>query len=265
MEVAEAAARAAGGVIMERFSAATGVEGKATIKVEFKGRNNLVTDTDRAAEVAALGVLGGEYPGFGVLAEESGRSGGGEFTWVVDPLDGTRNFASRLPQFAVNVALLRGDEVLLGLTFDPVRDELFTAEAGGGAFLGSRRVEVSSAPSLEESVLGFDLGYVDDRAAQLLDVLRALWPGVQALRIFGSAALGFAYVAAGRLQLYAHHNVAPWDIAPGLLLVREAGGVATDLRGDPATPASPSVIAGAASVHAQFMAATEGSAWRGGS
>ena len=104
-----------------------------------------------------------------------------------------------------------------------------------------------------------------DSSDTLLDVLRDLWPQMQAVRILGSAALGFAYVAAGRLQLYAHHHVSPWDVAPGLLLVREAGGVATDLQGAQATPASTSVIAGAASIHAQFMAATEGSAWRGGS
>jgi myo-inositol-1(or 4)-monophosphatase len=263
LQVAEVAVRAAGRLIMERFVATTGADALSSIQVTFKGRNDLVTDVDRAAEQTAVAILNQEFPQFDMLAEESGHQArGGEFTWVLDPLDGTRNFAAGIPQFAVNLALAKGDDVLLGLTYDPTRDELFHAEAGRGSHLNGKRIAVSSAETLEQSILGFDLGYVDEKAAQLLEVLRFLWPGMQAFRIFGSAALGYAYAAAGRLDLYAHHHLERWDVAPGLLLVREAGGMVTDLSGAGATMGSKAAVAAGPAVHTRFMTATQDSAWR---
>jgi fructose-1,6-bisphosphatase/inositol monophosphatase family enzyme len=248
---------------MERFEEARGGEQARGVRVSFKGRNNPVTEVDLAAEVAATAVLAREYPGFGLLAEESGRrSGAGEFTWVLDPIDGTRNFANGVPHFAVNLALVQGDVPLLGLTYDPVRGELFSASAGQGAFLNGKRLAVSSVDTLEQSLLAFDLGYVDDQAAKLLEMLLKLWPNMQSLRITGSAALGLAYVAAGRYALYAHHHLYPWDVAPGLLLVAEAGGLVTDILGAPAGLHRGNLIAASPTIHSQFLAATEGAAWR---
>ena len=250
-------------MIIEWFAGAGDSEFTRTIQVSFKGRNDLVTEVDRLAETAAVAVLTQEYPTFGILAEESGhKPGETDFVWVLDPLDGTRNFASGVPYFAVNLALARADIPLLGLTYDPLRQELFHGVAGQGAFLNGKPLSVSPVDSLGQSVLAFDLGYVDEQAAHLLDMLRGLWPNMQAVRIAGSGALGLAYVAAGRYQLYGHHHLWPWDVAPGLLLVREAGGVVTDLRGGTVGIHHGKLIAASPAVHRQFMDATEGVRWR---
>jgi myo-inositol-1(or 4)-monophosphatase len=255
-EVAEATVREAGKLIMEWFGALGGTA------IIHKGRSDIVTEADTAVEAAALAMLRQEFPGFGVLAEESGASPGSPYTWVLDPIDGTRNFANGVPHFAVNLALIEGADVLLGLTYDPVRNELFHAEAGQGAFLNGQSISVSSTESLEMSILGFDMGYVDQQATWLLQMIEGLWPGMQAVRVMGSAALGLAYAAAGRIDMYTHHHLGPWDLAPGLLLVREAGGVVTDLQGPPATLHGHAAIAANPVLHARFMAATAGTPWR---
>ena len=262
-QVAERAVRSAGRVAMERFRSSGDPASSDPLTISYKGRNEIVTDADLAAEAAALAVLRQEFPQSGTLAEESAPTPGQDgFTWVLDPIDGTRNFAVGVPHFAVNLALARGDQVLLGLTYDPVSDELFHAEAGQGALLNGRPMTVSSNERLEMSVLGFDMGYVDEQAKWMLEMVLHLWPGMQAIRIMGSAALGLAYVAAGRIDLYVHHHLGPWDLAPGLLLVAEAGGVATDLKGAPATLNNSAAIAANRGLHARFMAATADTRWR---
>ena len=262
LEVAEVAARAAGRVIMEGFHPQPDGERRAPV-VSHKGRANIVTDTDRAAERESTAVLMEEFPGFNLLAEESGHTAGkGPYTWVVDPLDGTRNYASGVPHFAVNVALTYEGESVLGVTYDPVREEMFHAIGGQGAFMNGNPIAVSGIDTLEMGVMGFDMGYTDDKAARLLEAFRSLWPGMQALRIMGSAALGMAYVAAGRIESYSHHNVEAWDIAPGLVLVREAGGVVTDIRDAPAVVNSSGVVAANPVFHKRFMEATAATEWR---
>jgi myo-inositol-1(or 4)-monophosphatase len=262
LEVAEAAARAAGRVIMEGFHPQPDGERRAPA-VSHKGRANIVTDTDQAAERESIAILMEEFPGYNLLAEESGHTAGeGPYTWVVDPLDGTRNFASGVPHFAVNVALANEGESVLGVTYDPVREEIFHATAGQGTFMNGNPIAVSGIDTLAMGVMGFDMGYTDDKAARLLDVLRNLWPGMQALRLMGSAALGMAYVAAGRIESYAHHNIEAWDIAPGLVLVREAGGMVTDVRGERASLTSPGIVAASPTFHKRFMEATADSEWR---
>jgi myo-inositol-1(or 4)-monophosphatase len=253
--VAIDAARRAGHIIQDRF---------LTPKtVSFKGPANPVTDVDLAAEQAVLGVLRTEYPHFSILSEESPPlDTGSPFTWVVDPLDGTRNYAAGIPHFCVVVALAYRDEMVLGVTYDPVREELFTAQWGKGAFLNGRPIAVSSKLELAQALLGFDLGYVDEAAGLALDMVRALWPGVQSMRLMGSSALGLAYAAAGRVDLYFHHSLAPWDVASGLLLVQEAGGLVVDRQGQPAALRTPSVIASSPRLIEGFLQATEGLAWR---
>jgi len=261
LETAEEAARAAGRIIRERFDASIGTAG--LIEVSFKGRNNIVTDVDHAAEEAVIAVLRREYPQHGIWAEESGRfQRESSFTWIIDPLDGTRNFASGIPHFAVSLALVDGDTPVLGCTYDPMRDELFSAEAGRGTHVNGERVLVAQAEALEQCILGFDLGYVDDKAVWLMDMLRGLWPNMQAFRIVGSAALGYAYVAAGRFHLYAHHHLQPWDVAAGLVLSAEAGGVATTLQGAEPRVESTAIVAASPAIHAKFMAATSETHWR---
>ena len=253
--VAIEAARRAGQVILDRFH---------TYKeVSFKGRANLVTDVDLLAEKAALELLRDEYPDFGILSEESDPIvTGSSYGWVLDPLDGTRNYASGIPHFAVVVALTRDGEVVLGVTYDPVRGELFTAEKGKGAYLNDVPISVSTKEEIPECLLGFDMGYIDEKAVMALDMVKALWPGMQSIRVMGSAALGLAYAACGRVDIYFHHHLASWDIASGLLLVSEAGGKVVDRHGDPATIDRESVIASSHHLVIRFLAATEGLEWR---
>lgn len=260
--VAEEAARAAAEVIISGFiPEASG--NRRSPQVSHKGRANIVTDTDRLAEQKSTSILMTEFPGYNLLAEESGSTtGDSEYTWIVDPLDGTRNFASGVPHFAVNIALAHEGESILGLTYDPVRRELFHAVLREGAFLNGNPINVSSVTDLEMGVMGFDMGYADEKASRLLEMLCDLWPGMQALRIMGSAALGLAYVASGRIEVYSNHNIETWDIAPGLLLVREAGGIVTDMRDAPAKLTSGNIIAANAKFHQRFMATTASSEWR---
>ncbi len=262
-EVAEQAVRAAAAVIAPRVAEMSLPVDQRTVVVSKKGKNDLVTDVDHAAEAAILSVLDAAFPNDAILAEESGaRDGSTGYSWYIDPIDGTRNFASGIPHIAVNLALTHNERIVLGMTYDPIRDELFHAIEGGGAFINDQQVRVSEATTLPESIFGMDWGPVNDKAKLLLDMLNGMLPGLQSLRMMGSAALGVAYAASGRFEIYANHHVQPWDIAPGLLLVREAGGVVTDLRGDPAVPESGCVIAASPAVHRAFMEATHGTAWR---
>ena len=255
MDVALEAVRAAGDLIKDRW---------LTYKeISYKGRADIMTDVDLAAEKAILGLLQGEYPDFGILSEESEPlRPGSDYTWVVDPLDGTRNYANGVPHFCTVVALAWGGEVVLGAIFDPMRDELFTAQAGEGAYLNGRPISVTDRQEISQALLAFDLGYVDEKAGLALDTVRALWPGLQSIRLMGSAALGIAYAAAGRVDLYFHHALSPWDMAAGLVLVREAGGTVVDRQGRPAVLSAPSVIASSHHLIGRFLQATESMEWR---
>ncbi len=227
------------------------------------GWNDSVTEVDVAAEAAALAVLRGAFPGHVVVSEESGLHGGGSgYRWWVDPIDGTRNFASGLPHFCVSVGLWGDGEPLAGVLLDPWRDEVFAAAAGEGATINGVRAVASGETELREALLGFDMGYKGPEGKLLLSAIQELWPGFQSVRMMGSAALGIAYAGCGRLDLYAHHYLQGWDVAAGIVFVREAGGVVTDLNGGRASPESGSIVAGAPGLHEAFLAATEGSAWR---
>ena len=255
MEVALQVAEEAGRTLLDRFH--------GELQVSYKGRANLVSDVDKLVERQAIEHLRREFPGAGFLAEESEAVAGTTgYTWVIDPLDGTRNYVAGIPFFCVVIALAFEGEVLLGLTYDPIRQEMFQAVKGQGAFLNGDPIQVSTKTELEDALLSYDLGYVDEKAATAIEMVLHLWPNIQGTRMMGSAALGLAYAACGRTDMYFHHNLAPWDLASGLLLVREAGGVITDKYAVPASLRSESVIACGTVLHARFLAATEGLAWR---
>ena len=232
--------------------------------VREKGRANIVTDVDYEAEALILERLREEYPDFGVLAEESGEGGGADspYVWIVDPLDGTRNYALGVPYFATTIALAHEGEVLYGVTFDPCRDELFEGRRGGGAFCNGKALQVADRTSLSMATLALDMGYNDAMAGFALKLLDRLWPGMQGIRIMGSAALGVAYAAAGRTDVYFHHNLAPWDIAAGVVIAQEAGAVVTDRDGAPITLESPSIIVANETLKNDFLRVTDGLAWR---
>jgi myo-inositol-1(or 4)-monophosphatase len=152
----------------------------------------------------------------------------------------------------VAIALARGEEVILGVIYDPMRDELFTAEKGEGACLNGSPIRVSTKTSLSESLVGFDLGYDAEIGQRMLSMTNSLWPGVTSVRIMGSAALGLAYVACGRLDLYFHFFLYPWDLCAGVVLVEEAGGVITQIEGQPIDIHSRTVLASNREVHRDF-------------
>lgn len=257
LEVCLAAAQRAGPVIRERFL--------ADKEIRFKGRADIVTDADLAAEKVILDLVQDEYPQFSILSEESRPvETDSPYTWVIDPIDGTRNFAEGVPHFCTVVALAHGDQTIAAVTYDPIKEETFTAAAGQGAFLNGRPIAVSDRQEIAHCVLGFDLGYVDAQAATALDMIRELWPGFQTMRLLGSSALGMAYAAAGRLDLYFHHSLSPWDSAAGLLLAREAGGNVVDRQGQDADLYTPSVIVSSPHLIDRFLTATDGMEWRRG-
>jgi fructose-1,6-bisphosphatase/inositol monophosphatase family enzyme len=173
--------------------------------------------------------------------------------WVIDPIDGTKNFSRGIPHFGFALALCHQSEPVLALTLHPPTGDEFTALRAEGFQLNGFACRVSDVAAVRDAVVALDMGYDDARGAEQLATAMALWPGVQSLRISGSAVLGPAFVAAGRWDLYVHRDLRPWDIAGGLLLVREAGGVATDLDGSPATIFSRSVVCATPGVQADFM------------
>jgi myo-inositol-1(or 4)-monophosphatase len=225
MEGCAEAARRGGAVLLERW-------GKART-IAFKGGIDLVTDADTASEAALLAFLRGRFPGAAILAEESGAQGAqGGLRFVVDPLDGTTNYAHGIPHFAVNVAAVDDRGIVAGATLDPIRGELFLSGRGEGAWLGDARIRPSACADVNRAVLvtGFpyDVHANHERPLRLFgEYLRR----AQAIRRFGAAALDLAWVACGRFDGFWEPRLKPWDIAPGILLVREAGGLVTDLEG----------------------------------
>lgn len=240
-------AREAGAELVRRFGAAR--------TVELKGAVDLVTDADRASEALILERLARLHPGAPVLAEESGAAAGaGKLRFLVDPLDGTVNYAHGVPLFSVTLAAEDERGVVAGVVYDPLRNELFSASRGGGAFLGEGRLGVSRAGSLNEALVATGFPYdLRDRADRVLALFGDVARRARGMRRFGSAAVDLAWVAAGRFDGYYETGLKPWDCAAGLLLVTEAGGVATGFDGAAARLVAGEVIAGPAAVHAELL------------
>jgi myo-inositol-1(or 4)-monophosphatase len=241
LEVAIAAARAAGAVLLRRFGGELVVETKGTAI-------DLVTIADREAEAEIVGRLRAAFPGDAILAEESGASGDGGRRWLVDPLDGTTNFAHRFPHFSVSIALFEGTTPKVAVVFDPNRDELFTAVAGGGAWLDAPRhphvrLRVGGVAELERGLFATGFPYDPERAQHdnLAELARVLKRS-RGVRRPGSAALDLAYCAAGRVDGYWEYALQPWDWAAGALLVCEAGGEIATIAGTPWTLDAASVV-----------------------
>jgi myo-inositol-1(or 4)-monophosphatase len=174
------------------------------------------------------------------------------YTWVIDPLDGTNNYVFGIPFFCVNIALVKDNDVLLGVTYDPLTREMFHAISGGGAYLNGRAIHVAKKQSLEKGLVGFDIGYNVGKSEMTLGLARTLRAKVHSLRVLGSASLGLAYVASGRFDLYFHPYLYPWDVASGVLLVSEAGGLVTDWSGRSAGIMDQEFIAGNEAMRTQF-------------
>jgi myo-inositol-1(or 4)-monophosphatase len=210
---------------------------------------------DRGAETIILDAIRARFPGHAVLAEESGaRCGTEPHRWIVDPLDGTTNYAHGLPIYCVSIALELDGELAVGVLYDPSRDECFVAERGRGATLNGARLRVSATPTLGESLLG--TSYPNDlRAAPRNNLAEhaALIQRCRSVRSLGSAALGLAAVAAGQLDGYWEQRLGAWDIAAGALLIREAGGTVTAVTGAPLDLAAPTIAASNGPIHSDLL------------
>jgi myo-inositol-1(or 4)-monophosphatase len=229
----------------------------ASLEVTKKGENDFVTRADRESEAAIVAEILRRHPHHRILAEEGGAVGGdGDCEWLIDPLDGTNNFLQGLPIYCVSVACRRGGEILAGVVHDPQGGNLFAAAAGGGATWNGRPMSASGRPGLAGSFLA--TGYPFRAHATLdvyLDVFREVFLQATAIRRCGAAALDLAYTAAGVYDGFFEFRLAPWDLGAGILLVREAGGVATDLDGGDGFLASGDVVAGGAAVQPALLAA----------
>jgi myo-inositol-1(or 4)-monophosphatase len=225
------------------------------IDVDHKGSINLVTDVDLASERLIREAISTYYPRHEVLGEEGGLSdSGSEYRWIVDPLDGTTNYAHGYPIFCVSIALECKGEIVLGVVYDPMRDELFTAERGGGAALNNRPIHVSKTAELMQGLLSTGFPY-DIKTSKLtnLDHWANFAMNAQALRRDGAAALDLCYVACGRFDGFWELNLSPWDTAAGALIVTEAGGRVTNFSGGPFSNYKLEVVASNGLIHDRML------------
>jgi myo-inositol-1(or 4)-monophosphatase len=222
------AARRAGSIINR---AALGGE---SLEVKSKRANDFVTQVDRAAEEAIMDVVRKAYPDHGFLAEESGTTGPAtEYRWIIDPLDGTTNFIHGFPQYCVSIAIEHRGALAHAVVYDPVKNELFTASKGGGAFLNDRRVRVSKCTRMQDALVGTGFPFKEVTRLDLYTrQLKKLMQTSSGVRRAGAAALDLAYVACGRLDAFWELGLSPWDMAAGTLLIQEAGGLVSDLKGE---------------------------------
>ncbi|HTP40527.1 MAG TPA: inositol monophosphatase family protein [Steroidobacteraceae bacterium] len=197
-----------------------------SVQVQSKGRNDYVSEVDKAAEAEIIAIIRKSYPAHAIMAEESGASGEHETRWIIDPLDGTTNFLHGFPTFAVSIAVEHRGRLEVGVVFDPMSQELFTATQGGGAHLDNHRVRVSKQRELEGALLatGFPYRATEEHMDAYLRMLRAMMMQTAGIRRPGAAALDLAYVAAGRVDGFWEIGLKPWDTAAGQLLIQEAGG-----------------------------------------
>jgi len=227
LNIAVGAARRAGDVIVRSLDRV------GALAVSEKGRNDFVSEVDRATEQVLIAAIRKAYPGHGFLAEESGAQAGDDYTWVIDPLDGTTNFLHGFPQFAVSIACRHRGRAEVAVVFDPTRGELFTAERGAGTQLDGRRLRVSQRAGLEGALIGTGFPYRENRKwlKPYLEMLERVMNATAGVRRPGAASLDLAYVAAGRLDAFWEVGLSPWDTAAGNLLITEAGGRVGDFTG----------------------------------
>ncbi len=243
-------ALAAGAILRERLS--------LDRTIDFKGAIDLVTDVDRASEELIAAAITGLFPDHRFVGEESSFLSGDtpdnsdRYSWLVDPLDGTTNYAHRYPHFAVSIALEHAGQIILGVVYDPMRDELFVAERGGGATLNGAPIAVSKTDSLERSLLGTGFAYSEEERGENARVWNGFLGIAQGVRRDGSAALNLCYVAAGRLDGFWERPLNAWDLAAGSLLVEEAGGVVTGYDGTPFGPYRREIVCSNGHIHQEL-------------
>jgi myo-inositol-1(or 4)-monophosphatase len=252
LNTAVRAARSAGDLILRS------ADKVGQLHIDQKGRNDYASEVDRMAEREIINILKTAYPDHAILAEESGAQEGNDYVWIIDPLDGTTNFLHGFPQYAVSIALKHKGKLEVGVIYDPLRDELFTAKRGGGAMLNNRKLRVTQPNSLKGALLGTGFPFkTDQHLDAYTGMFRSLTTECAGIRRAGAAALDLAYVAAGRLDGFWEIGVMEWDIAAGVLLIKEAGGVVTDFSFNDNYLESGNVIAGSPKMHQLMYALIE--------
>ena len=262
LRLAKKAAREAGAIVLRQYK-------NTAVMHKGEASHNLVTAADLEAEKAILERIGKHFPDHAFLAEErhSESAPDAPHLWIVDPLDGTNNYAHHFPHFCVSIAYAQRGEVLLGVVYDPVRRELFTATKGKGAFLNGKKVEISASQNLRQSLVAtgfhYDRGEMMERTLQgIHDLFHA---NIHGIRRTGSAALDLCWLACGRIDAYFEYELSVWDYAAGMLIVREAGGTCTDRLGEPLGLRSMGVLCSNGHFHDEFLAVVrwpEESDWR---
>ena len=224
--------------------------------VEFKGHANLVTIADKKSEELIISGILGRYPGHSILAEESGvTQPGASVKWVIDPVDGTTNFAHGYPFYCVSIGVEENGEIVCGTVYDPVRDEMFSAGRGQGAYCNGERLQVSKVEQLSQALLitGFPYNFRESLDT-VIDQFRKFLVASQAVRRGGSAALDLCYVAAGRLDGFWELNLQPWDTAAGRIILEEAGGRVTNFEGNTSSIYEKQILATNGRVHEEMLA-----------
>ena len=244
LNIAIRAARSAGDLIL-RSSDDVG-----QLRIDQKGKNDFASEVDRAAEREIINIIRTAYPDHAILAEESGQHEGNDFVWVIDPLDGTTNFLHGFPQYAVSIALKHRGRLEVAVVYDPLRDELFTARRGGGAMLNNRRLRVTNQGTMKGALIGTGFPFKTDlHLDAYVGMFKAISMQAAGIRRAGAAALDLAYVAAGRLDGFWEIGIMEWDMAAGILLIQEAGGVVTDFSFNDNYLSTGNVIAGSLKMH----------------
>ncbi len=248
LSLAIEAAKHAGIFLKENIDNITTIEEKST-------EINLVTDIDKRSEAMIIGMIKDRFPDHEIIAEESGASTGtSDYRWIVDPLDGTTNYTHGLPLFCVSIGVEYKGEMIAGAIYDPMRDELFSAEKGSGAFLNGKPIQVSTEARLIRSLLITGFPYnIHENPNHALEHFNNFTYEAQAIRRLGSAAIDMAYVACGRAEGFWEVHLHPWDMAAAIVIIREAGGMVTDFSGNPMNVYTPNIVASNGKVHAELL------------
>lgn len=249
MTIAIRAARSAGSIIVRH------ADDLEALNIEQKSPNDFVSEVDKMAEKEIIDIIRKAYPDHAILAEESGKDGDSDHVWIIDPLDGTTNFLHGYPQYAVSIACQIRGRLEIGVVYNPKTDELFTAERGRGAMLNNKRIRVSKRPSLDGALIATGIPFSPERDFDgFLTTLRKFMGRPAGIRRGGAAALDLAFVAAGRVDGYWEGQLKPWDLAAGVLLVQEAGGIVSDFNHGKDYLDSGDIVCGNPKMHQEILA-----------
>jgi myo-inositol-1(or 4)-monophosphatase len=249
LKVAQSAAYASGKILLENYGKITETE------IREKRENDFLTYVDELSEKNIIDTIHRDYPGHAILAEESGtQEQAGSYRWIIDPLDGTRNFISGIPVFAISIGLQYEKEIVLGVVYDPVRDEMFHAESSQGAYLNGKRIRVNEQNDLSRSLLatGFPFRY-KTHLRQYMDCFKDIFKHTSGIRRLGAASIDLAYVAAGKFEGFWELGLSPWDMAAGSLIIQEAGGQISDFWGNPLFLDRGYIVATNGKIHRQLL------------